>query len=99
MVPNPGSSSDAEQRAVCQGWEIEDMGHATFKGSEPFDLIAQRLTSAAAEGEIVAARVPVFASGFPANEVQIRILLDPRQAEDLARQLMLEAEKARNSKI
>ena len=43
--------------------------------------------------------VPIFAPGFPDNEVQIRILLDPQQADDLAGQLVVEAEKARNSKM
>ncbi len=41
------------------------------------------------------ATVPVFVSGFPGNSVQIRLLLNPQQAQDLARQLQLEAEVAR----
>jgi hypothetical protein len=73
------------------------MGHILFKGREPFDLIARRLPSAIAEGGIVAATLPIFASGFPGNEVQIRLLLNPHQAEDLARQLLLEAKQAREN--
>ena len=71
------------------------MGHVVFTGKEPFDLIPQRLPSAIAQGRVVVATVPVFVSGFPGNSVQIRLLLNPQQAQDLARQLQLEAEVAR----
>jgi len=39
----------------------------------------------------------MFAPGFPGNSVEIRLLLEPHQAEDLARQLLLEAKKAREN--
>jgi hypothetical protein len=71
------------------------MGYIVFRGKEPFDLIPQRLPSAIAEGRVVVATVAVFVSGFPGNSVQIRLLLNPQQAQDLARQLQLEAEVAR----
>jgi hypothetical protein len=75
----------------------EGMGHIVFRGREPFDLIAQRLPSAIAEYKTVVATVPMFASGFPGNSVEVRLLLNPHQAEDLARQLLLEAKKAREN--
>jgi hypothetical protein len=73
------------------------MGHVIFRGREPFDLIAQRLPSAIAENGIVVATLPIFASGFPGNSIQVRVLLKPQQAEDLARQLLLEAKQAREN--
>jgi hypothetical protein len=73
------------------------MGHVIFRGREPFDLIAQRLPSAIAENGIVVATLPIFASGFPSNSIQVRVLLKPQQAEDLARQLLLEAKQAREN--
>ncbi len=75
------------------------MGYLVFRGKEPFDLIPQRLPSAVAQGRVVVATVPVFMSGFPGNTVEIRLLLNPQQAEDLARQLQLEAEVARGNPI
>jgi hypothetical protein len=41
----------------------------------------------------------VFASGFPGNSTEIRLLLTPHQAEDLARQLLLEAKRAERSRM
>jgi hypothetical protein len=75
------------------------MGDIRFRGREPFDLIARRLPSAMAENGTVVATVPIFASGFPGNSVQIRLLLNPHQAEDLARQLLLEAKQAREKTV
>ncbi len=75
------------------------MGDIILRGREPFDLIAQRLPSAIAENRTVVATLPIFASGFPGDSVQIRLLLDPRQAEDLARQLLLEAKRARENPL
>jgi hypothetical protein len=75
----------------------EVVGHLILQGREPFDLIAQRLPSAIAENKIVVATLPIFAPGFPGNSTEIRLLLTPHQAEDLARQLLLEAKKARES--
>lgn len=77
----------------------EGMGDIIFRGREPFDLIAQRLPSAIAENKIVVATLPIFASGFPGNSTEIRLLLAPHQAEDLARQLLLEAKKARQNPL
>src|SRR5271170_5707115 len=57
------------------------MGHVIFRGREPFDLIAQRLPSAIAENGIVVATLPIFASGFPGNSIQVRVLLKPQQAK------------------
>jgi hypothetical protein len=72
------------------------MGHIVLQGREPFDLIvAQRLPSAAAGNKIVVATLPIFAARFPGNSTEIRVLLTPPQAEDLARQLLVEAKKAR----
>jgi hypothetical protein len=75
------------------------MGDIVFRGREPFDLIAQRLPSAIAENKIVVATLPIFALGFPGNSTEIRLLLAPHQAEDLARQLLLEAKKARENPL
>ena len=77
----------------------EGMGDIVFRGREPFDLIARRLPSAIAENKIVVATLPIFASGFPGNSTEIRLLLTPHQAEDLARQLLLEAKKARENPL
>jgi hypothetical protein len=88
----------AERSTKCDLVEWgEGMGHILFRGREPFDLIAQRLPSAIAENRTVVATVPMFAPGFPGNSVEIRLLLEPHQAEDLARQLLLEAKKAREN--
>ena len=73
------------------------MGNIVFRGRGPFDLIAHRLSSAVAENRIVVATVPVFTPGSLGNSTEIRLLLTPHQAEDLARQLLLEAKKARES--
>jgi hypothetical protein len=91
----PDLAEQSNKRGVVE-WG-EDMGHILFRGREPFDLIAQRLPSAIAENRIVVATVSMFASGFPGNSVEVRLLLNPHQAEDLARQLLLEAKKARES--
>jgi hypothetical protein len=77
----------------------ENMGSIVLQGREPFDLIAHRLATAVAESKIVAATVPIFAPGFPGNIAEIRILLNPQQAEDLARQLLLEAKRARENSV
>ena len=69
------------------------MGSIVLQGREPFDLIAHRLATAVAESKTVAATVPIFAPGFPGNIAEIRILLNPQQAEDLARQLHARGEK------
>jgi hypothetical protein len=73
----------------------EVVGHIVVHGREPFDIIAQRLPSATAENKIVVATLPIFAPGFPGNSTEIRVLLTPHQAGDLARQLLVEAKKAR----
>ena len=73
------------------------MGHIVFRGRKPFDLVSQRLPSAIAENQIVVATLPIYATGFPGNSTEIRLLLTPHQAEDLAGQLLLEAKKARAS--
>jgi hypothetical protein len=73
----------------------EGMGYIVFRGREPFDLIAHRLPSAIAENKIVVATLPIFATGFPGSSTEIRLLLTPHQPEDLARQLLLAAKKAR----
>ena len=75
------------------------MGHIILRGREPFDLIAHRLGSAVAENGTVVATVPIFAAGLPGNIAEVRILLNPQQAEDLARQLLLEAKRARESRL
>jgi hypothetical protein len=74
------------------------MGHIILRGREPFDLIAHRLGSAVAENGTVVATVPIFAPSLVGNVAEIRILLNPQQAEDLARQLMLEAKRPRESR-
>ena len=71
------------------------MGYVVLEGREPFDLIARRLPSAIAVNGLVAATVSVYAPRFPGNTADVRILLNPQQAEDLARRLLLEAKKAR----
>ena len=75
----------------------EVVGHIVAQGREPFDRIAKRLPSASVENKIVVANLPIYATGFPNNFAEIRLLLTPHQAEDLARQLLIEAEKARES--
>jgi len=75
----------------------EVVGHIVLQGREPFDLIAQGLPTAIAENKIVAATLPLYSPGFPNDSAEIRLLLTPRQAEDLARQLLIEAKKARES--
>ena len=75
------------------------MGYVDFIGKEPFDVIAQRMPSAMAIGRIVAATVPVFAARSPGNSADVRLLLNPQQAEDLARQLLLEAKVARGNPV
>lgn len=73
------------------------MGHIFVHGREPFDVIAQGLPSAVAENKIVVATLPIFAPGFPGNSTEIRLLLTPHQAGDLARQLLAEAKRAMES--
>ena len=73
----------------------EVVGHIVLQGREPFELIAQGLPSAITENKIVVVTLPLYATGFPGNSTEIRLLLTPHQAEDLARQLLLEAKKAR----
>jgi hypothetical protein len=68
-----------------------------LQGREPFDLIAQGLPSAITENKIVVATLPLYATGFPNNSAEIRLLLTPQQVEDLARQLLVEAKKVRES--
>ena len=75
-----------------KAWDI-----SYFEGRGPFDLVAQRLSSAIAENKIVVANAAEYATGFPGNSTEIRLLLTPHQAEDLARQLLLEAKKAREN--
>ena len=75
------------------------MGHIILRGREPFDLIAHRLASAVAENGMVVASVPIFAPGVAGNVAEIRILLNPQQAEDLARQLLVEAKRAREGRL
>ena len=70
------------------------MGYVVLEGREPFDLVAQRLPSAVAVNGLVAATVPIYSPRFPSNTADVRILLNPEQAEDLARQLLLEAKNA-----
>ena len=72
------------------------MGYVVLHGREPFDLVAQRLPSALAINGLVAATVPIHAPRFPGYTADVRILLSPEQAEDLARQLLLEAKNARD---
>ena len=103
-APSVGPTSVDWRRSCPQRWTITDvrgegMGDIVFRGREPFDLIAQRLPSAIAENKIVVATLPIFASGFPGNSTEIRLLLAPHQAEDLARQLLLEAKKARENPL
>jgi hypothetical protein len=71
------------------------MGRIIFAGPEPFDLIPQRNSTTVAEGETVAMTLPVFSGGFPDNVVQIRILLNPDEAEHAAIQLRDAARAAR----
>ena len=73
------------------------MGYVLLQGREPFDLIAERLPSAIAVNGLVAATVPIYAPSLPGNVADVRILLNPQQAEDLSRQLLFEAKKARES--
>jgi len=73
------------------------VGYVLLQGREPFDLVADRLPSAVAVNGLVAATVPIYAPGLPGNVADVRILLNPQQAEDLGRQLLLEAKKARGS--
>ena len=73
------------------------MGYVLLQGREPFDLIADRLPSAIAVNGLVAATVPIYAPSLPGNVADVRILLNPQQAEDLGRQLLFEAKKARES--
>jgi hypothetical protein len=81
------------QRARLAG--VREVGYVVLEGREPFDLIAQRLPSAVAANGIVMATVQIYAPRFPGNTADVRILLNPQQAEDLARRLLLEAKKAR----
>lgn len=74
------------------------MGYVLLQGREPFDLVADRLPSAVAVNGLVAATVPIYAPGLPGNVADVRILLNPQQAEDLGRQLLLEAKKARGAR-
>jgi hypothetical protein len=102
--PHGGTAFVDWRRSCPRRWTITDvrgegMGDIVFRGREPFDLIAQRLPSAIAENKIVVATLPIFASGFPGNSTEIRLLLAPHQAEDLARQLLLEAKKARENPL
>jgi hypothetical protein len=71
------------------------VGYVVLEGREPFDLIAPRLPYAVAVNGLVAATVPICSPRFPGNTADVRILLKPEQAEDLARQLLLEAKNAR----
>ena len=73
----------------------KEVGYVVLQGREPFDLVAQRLPSAVAVNGLVAATVPIYSPRFPSNTADVRILLNPEQAEDLARQLLLEAKNAR----
>jgi len=76
---------------------VTKVGYVLLQGREPFDLVADRLPSAVAVNGLVAATVPIYAPGLPGNVADVRILLNPQQAEDLGRQLLLEAKKARGS--
>jgi hypothetical protein len=71
------------------------MTELILQGPQPFDLILERDTTTVAEGESVAATLPIFVPGFPENVAQIRLLLNPYQAEQLARGLQEAALRAR----
>lgn len=58
-----------------------DAGQIMFRAREQFKLVAERLLSAIAANEGVVATVLIFGSGFPGNSVQVRLLLNPHQAE------------------
>ena len=74
------------------------MGYVLLQGREPFDLAADRLPSADTTNGLVTATVPIYAPGLPGNLADVRILLNPQQAEDLGRQLLLEAKRARGAR-
>ncbi len=94
IVP-PSASRSIWRRSGTIADVGEVVGHIVVHGREPFDIVAQRLPSAMTENKIVVATLPIFAPGFPGNSTEIRLLLTPPQAEDLARQLLVEAKKAR----
>jgi hypothetical protein len=71
------------------------MSELLFNGPQPFQMTLMRDASTVADGDSVQSTLPIHAPGFYENTAQVRLALNPDQAECLAEQLLRAAKKAR----
>jgi hypothetical protein len=71
------------------------MTDLVFNAPQPFQMILVRDASTVAEGESVQSTLPIHAPGFPEDTAQVRLALNPSQAEMLAEDLLRAAQQAR----
>lgn len=72
------------------------MGEITFEGDRPFELVTQRLPTAASQGQTVVLTLPAFVGGFPEQIAHIQVRLMLEHAEQLAVQIELALRQAQS---